>query len=139
MLMKMDRQQQASNPEVVARVVREILSTEDECDRGKEHFWVVGLNTQNVITYIDLVSLGILNSCIVHAREVYRTAIFKGVNAIIVVHNHPSNTLTPSPSDIKTTENLYKAGRILGISLLDSIIITDTGYYSFKAHNQVIK
>jgi len=80
---------QISNPEKVSEILRSILSTESEIDRDKEHIWVLGLSTSNVIRYIDLVSLGTLDMTLCDPREVFRLAVMKGVKAIIVAHNHP--------------------------------------------------
>jgi DNA repair protein RadC len=99
----------------------------------KEHFWVVGLNTRNAIQYIDLASLGTLNSSLVHPREVFRFAILKAVSSVIVSHNHPSGDPEPSDDDLTITRRLTEAGRIVGIDLLDHIVIGTRGsFYSFK-------
>ena len=68
--------------------------------------------------------VGTLNYSLVHPREVFRKAIAAGSNAIIIAHNHPSNSTDPSPADIKVAKTLEKCGDILGIQLLDSLIIT---------------
>lgn len=68
---------QITNPEKVFRIMQNILKSENEIDRDKEHFWVIGLNAKNVIKYIELVSLGILDASLVHPREIFRLAITK--------------------------------------------------------------
>jgi len=117
----------------IASALKAILMAENEVDRDKEHFWVVGLNTKNVIQYVDLCSLGILNRSLVHPREVFRLAIMKGVSSIIVAHNHPSGEVTPSADDHEVTIDLKKAGEVVGITLLDHIIISaeETPHFSF--------
>lgn len=112
-----------TNAEDIAGIMSAILSKESELDRQKEHFWVLGTNVKNVIQYIDLVSLGILNSCNVHPRETFRLAIMKGVASIFCIHNHPGGDTKPSSEDIRVTDQLIKAGTIVGIKLLDHIII----------------
>ncbi|AZK49123.1 DNA repair protein RadC [Paenibacillus lentus] len=81
----------------------------------KEHFMILVLNTKNRILSKEVISIGTLNSAIVHPREVFKPAIIKGAASIICVHNHPSGDPTPSPEDIGLTKRLVNAGEILGI------------------------
>lgn len=78
MIIKEHTRKQLSDPEAVAEIFREILAAEDEIDRDKEHFWVVGLDVKNGVRYIDLVSLGVLGHTVVHARETFSQAIRMG-------------------------------------------------------------
>ena len=121
--------------EAVHKIMSAILSSEEQIDRDKEHFWAIGLNCRNVIEYIELVSLGTLTCSLIHPRETYRLAIMKGVNSIILVHNHPSGLPDPSTEDKQITKRLSMAGSILGVELLDHIIIGRDSYFSFKAQN----
>ena len=121
-----------TGPEPVAEMFRSILQCEDEIDQNKEHFWVAGLNTAGCVRYVELVSLGTLTSNLVHPREVFRLAILKGVNSIIVGHNHPSGAIEPSGNDRDVTSRLRKAGDILGVEVLDHVIIGDQTFYSFN-------
>ena len=98
----------------------------------KEMFKALLLDTKNQIIKIVDVSMGSLNSSIVHPREVFSEAIKCGSNSIIFVHNHPSGDPTPSTEDIHTTERLVSAGNILGIKVLDHIVVGDGRYVSFK-------
>jgi len=125
------------SPENVADVFRSILKSECEVDQEKEHFWVMGLNTKNKVLYIELVSLGTINESIAHPREVFRSAIMKGVTSILFCHNHPSGEPEPSEGDITTTERLKKGGELLGIKVLDHIIIGDKDLYSFKTEGLI--
>lgn len=118
-----EHKKRLQNSNDVAEIMQKILGKEEENDQGKEHFWVVGVNTKNVIQYIELVSLGTLTESLVHPRETFRFAILKGVASIFCVHNHPSGEAEPSAADIKLTERLQKAGDIIGIKVLDHIII----------------
>jgi DNA repair protein RadC len=113
---------------------------EDEIDRDKEHFWAIGLNTKNVVLYVELVSLGTINSNLVHPREVFRMAIFKAAAQIIVGHNHPSGALEVSTEDKRVTERLRSAGDILGINLLDHIVIANGNpeHFSFQFHSTLL-
>jgi DNA repair protein RadC len=121
------------NDASVADLLHSILRTESSIDRDKEHFWTIGLNTRNVVKYVDLTCLGTLNASLVHPREVFRLAIMKGVASIVIGHNHPSGDSEPSEEDIRLTRRLIEAGRILGIEVLDHIIIADNNHLSFKA------
>lgn len=116
---------------------RAMLATDDEVGRDREHFWVAGLNTKNVVQYVELVHLGSLNACVVHPREIFRMAIVRGCNTIIACHNHPSDDVTPSQPDNECTRRLQQAGDILGIKLLDSLIIANNTeeFYSYGERN----
>jgi len=98
----------------------------------KEVFKVLLLNTKNQIIKIDEVSVGILNSALVHPREVFTNAIRKNASSIILIHNHPSGNPKPSKEDISLTERLIEAGKIIGINVLDHIIIGDGEFISLK-------
>jgi len=103
----------------------------------KEHFRVIMLNTKNVVMDIKDISIGNLNSSIVHPREVFCEAIKRSSFSIIICHNHPSGDPSPSQEDIDVTKRLYEAGKIIGIDLLDHIIIGDGCYISLKEKNLI--
>jgi len=132
MLIEEFKEQYVSCSKSVADICYAIIKTESVIDKDKEHFWSIGLDTSNKIKYVDLVSLGILNQAISAPREVYRQAIMQGINSLIICHNHPSGSLEPSPEDRKFTGQLYRAGEIIGIKLLDHVIIGTSGHYSFS-------
>ena len=117
----------------VSEVLHSLFKFEQEHDKEKEHFWILGLNTKNVVQYADLVSLGSLSAAIVHPRETFRVAVMKATANIIVGHNHPSGDTKPSQEDILLTKRLCQAGEILGINVLDHVIIGSEGqYFSFR-------
>ena len=97
----------------------------------QESFYIVLLNTKNRIIREILVSRGTLESSLVHPREVFKEAIRESASAVIFVHNHPSGDPQPSSDDIELTERLVKAGKLLGIRVLDHVIIGRRDYYSF--------
>lgn len=99
---------------------------------NKEVLKVILLNTKNVVIRIADVSVGSLNSSIVHPREVFHSAILAHSASIIICHNHPSGDPTPSAEDINITHRLKECGKIIGIDLLDHIIIGDRIYVSLK-------
>jgi DNA repair protein RadC len=101
-------------------------------DWHKEHFFGIYLSTRNTVIKVELISLGTLNASLIHPRELFRPAIIKSANQIIILHNHPSGEVEPSESDIATTERLKKVGELLGIKILDHIIFAKSKkYYSF--------
>ncbi len=98
----------------------------------RESFFVFHLNNRHAIISFETVSIGTINQTLVHPREVFRAAIAIGAAAIIIGHNHPSGRAVPSREDIRVTKNLVEAGEILGIPVIDHLVVTATGFYSFK-------
>ncbi len=98
----------------------------------KEYFKIILLDTKNNIKKVSEISVGSLNSSIVHPREVFSEAVVNSASSIILVHNHPSGESEPSHEDIALTNRLDECGKILGIKVLDHIIIGDGVFYSFK-------
>jgi len=103
----------------------------------KEHLRGLYLNSHNRIIHDEVISIGTINSNIVHPREVFRPAIEYSSVAIVLAHNHPSGNILPSDSDIEITEQLIKAGKIIGINILDHVIITRDSFMSIKADYQI--
>jgi len=132
MILSENTKEKIANSADVAKILQTILSAEHQTDQDKEHFWVVGLNNANRILYIELATLGILNETTIAPREVFRLAVMKACANIIIGHNHPSGELTPSTSDVITTNKLKEAGKIIDIKLLDHIIITREKHFSFN-------
>jgi DNA repair protein RadC len=107
-------------------------------DRQKENFVVIYLNARNELLRKEFVSIGTLNLSIVHPREVFGPAIEHHAMSLILTHNHPSGDPAPSANDKDITVKLVRAGDILGIEVVDHVIITKTGYYSFKEQNPAL-
>lgn len=103
----------------------------------KEHFKIAILDTKNQILAIENISIGTLNASIVHPRDVFKIAIKRNANSLILIHNHPSGDPNPSNEDISITNRLVDAGNLIGIKVLDHIIIGDNKYISFKEKNLV--
>lgn len=97
----------------------------------KEVFKIILLDTKNKPIAVKDISMGTLNSSIVHPREVFKEAIKESANSIILVHNHPSGDCSPSKEDVNVTEKLFNVGELLNIKILDHIII-GRDYYSFQ-------
>jgi len=127
MILRENTGENINTPAQVAALLHDLIDVEQEIDRDKEHFWTIGLDVRNTVKFIDLVSLGILTSSVIHARETFRLAIMKAVNSIIIAHNHPSGCLEPSREDIAVTTKLKDAGAILGIAVRDHVIIDNNG------------
>jgi DNA repair protein RadC len=106
-------------------------------DRKQEHFLSVSLNGANEVMSVRVVSMGLVNKAPVHPREVFADIIAERASAVIVAHNHPSGDLSPSAEDMKITKQLKEAAAILGLSLLDHIIFSTRGYYSFAEHHEL--
>ena len=104
----------------------------DIADKKQEHFVCISLNGAHEIIKKRIVTIGLVDRSQVHPREVYADVISDRAAAVIFAHNHPSGDLKPSNSDLKIHEQLTEAGKILGIRILDHLIITRKGYYSFQ-------
>lgn len=118
------------NPEDVAAFLNEVI-----WDARREHFWVLLLDTRHKIFKTEEISVGTLNSSLVHPREVFYPAIRQSASAIILAHNHPSGDVTPSEEDLALTNRLVQVGEIIGIPILDHFIVggaVSADYFSFK-------
>jgi DNA repair protein RadC len=98
----------------------------------QEQLRVLCLDTKNHVVHQQTVYQGTVNSSVVRAAEVFRPAIARNCLSLAVIHNHPSGDPTPSPEDIRTTEQLRKAGELLDIEVLDHVIIGHNRYVSLK-------
>lgn len=99
-------------------------------DKKQEHFVVLTLDGANRLIERRIITVGTLTENLVHPREVFADAISDRAASIVVAHNHPSGSLTPSRADLAVTERLVATGELLGIELLDHIIITREGHIS---------
>jgi hypothetical protein len=115
------------NSEDVVAILRDELLQAD-----RERLVCLFLNAKNVVTGMEVVSIGTLTSSPVTPREVFKAAILASAAAIIICHNHISGNPAPSVDDVQVTERISKAGELLGIKLLDHIIIAELGTYSFS-------
>jgi DNA repair protein RadC len=88
-----------------------------------ECFVVLLLNTRHRVKGHQLVTIGTMDTILVHSREVFRAAIIAGASAVVLMHNHPSGDPTPSEGDIKVTRDLIRAGQLLKIEVVDHMIV----------------
>ena len=98
----------------------------------QEHFRVILLNTRNQV--LDIVELyhGSLNSSMIRVGEVFKPAVRRNADSVIIIHNHPSGDPTPSPDDIAVTKAIVKAGKLLDIEVLDHVVIGQGRFVSLK-------
>lgn len=114
-------------PDDVASLVKGRLK-----GKKKEHFLALLLDTRNQLIKVAEISVGSLDTSIVHPREVFKEAISASAASVIFVHNHPSGDPTASEDDIKLTKRLAEVGEIMGIDVLDHIIVCDKQHLSLK-------
>lgn len=103
----------------------------------QEHFVVVSLNGAHEIMDVKVISVGSVNRTVVHPRDVFSVAVKSGASSLVVAHNHPSGTQEPSIEDYQLTERLIMSGKALGIQLIDHLIITKTGFFSFREDTNI--
>lgn len=104
---------------------------------AQEIFKVVILNTKNEVIKIETVTIGTINTNIIHPRELFRPAIRANANTVILIHNHPSGDPEPSREDILITKKLIDASRIIDIEIEDHVIIGDGRFVSMKEKNLI--
>jgi DNA repair protein RadC len=115
-----------TSPQDVAEIFIPLLR-----DELKEKFILVCLNSANKIIGHEIISVGNLNSSVVHPREVFKAAIDQRSASIILLHNHPSGNPDPSNEDISITKKMVESGKILDIPVFDHIIIAGNSFTSF--------
>lgn len=121
---------QISNPVDAIKILEGELKSLD-----REHFKAILLDTKNYIIGVSNISVGSLNSSIVHPRELFKDAIRQSANSMILAHNHPSGDTNPSNEDINLTKKLAEIGNLIGINIVDHIIIGINKHFSFKENN----
>jgi len=119
------KSKELTDPKKVYQLIKSKLK-----DYHREHFYIIALNSRN--HSIAEISVGSLNSSIVHPREVFAEAIKSKAASVIFVHNHPSGDPEPSEDDLILTKKLVESGKILGIEVFDHIVVTKNGFFSFK-------
>jgi len=115
----------------IYKVMQQILLRENRLRRAQEHFWIVGLDNQSRILFIELLALGQHNRTNINPSEAFRMAIYKLATRAMFVHNHPSGSTIASQADKDLTDYLYKAGKFLKIDILDHLVIAEKQYTSF--------
>ncbi len=120
------------NSDDIYGIMQKMLLREDKIDQNREHFWVIGLENNNRILFVELISLGTVNKALVEPMEVFSLALQKRAVKILLCHNHPSKELRPSDADKNITDKLIQVGIIVDTHVIDHLIISDRSYLSFK-------
>lgn len=123
---------QLNNPQKIVEWIRFNVGFSNQ-----EEFFAVYLNARGTIIKAEIMYKGSKNSSIIGVDEILRKAIILKASAIVVAHNHPSDSVMPSNNDIDLTNKLYSSCKMLGIPLLDHLIIGKSNYFSFKNHNML--
>lgn len=101
-------------------------------DLQHEEFWLILLNRANILIKKHKISIGGITNTIADPKIIFKTALEYMASSFVLIHNHPSSNLQPSKTDIQLTKNLVNAGKFLELPVLDHLIFTDRGYFSFK-------
>jgi DNA repair protein RadC len=112
-----------------AAIVRDMIGHAD-----REHFVALYIDVRLRVTHAEIVSVGTLTSAMAHPREVFKGAIVSNADRIVLAHNHPSGDLSPSEGDVAVTDRMVRAGELLGIEVLDSIIVGPLDGYRSIMH-----
>jgi DNA repair protein RadC len=123
-------EKRTSGPQTIrnAKDVYEYL--QDMRNLPKEHLRGIYLNSHHRIIHDEVISIGTINSNMVHPREVFKPAIEHGAAAVILAHNHPSGIVTPSQADIDITKHIIEVGKLIGIPVVDHVVITKNKFIS---------
>jgi DNA repair protein RadC len=127
-----EHMQMCDTPDRAAEYWRMHITTTPHFNAECECFIVLLLNTRRRVKGHHFVSIGTLDTLLVHPREVFRVAIVAAAGAIVLMHNHPSGDPTPSEADIKVTRDLIRAGQLMKIDVLDHVIIGNPNRCSLR-------
>ena len=116
----------------IYRIMHKILLRKSKISQDKEHLWLMILNSALKIKSIDIISIGTIQETLGNPMEIYSIAMKKRAVYIALIHNHPSGELPPSRDDIDLTNQIMEVGKMHSIPLIDKLIISQTGYFSFK-------
>lgn len=119
------------NSDDIYGIMQHVLLRENKIDQNREHFWVIGLENNNRILFIELISLGTVNKTLAEPMEVFSFALQKRAVKIILCHNHPSGELKPSDADKDISDRLIQVGIIVDTEVVDHLIISTKSYLSF--------
>jgi DNA repair protein RadC len=122
-----------NSPDAVYRMMEDVLHMSDNAE---EYCYLLCLNTKNALIGVFEISHGTVNSSLVAMREIFVRSLLCGSTNIILVHNHPSQNVSPSKEDISLTDKLSKGAQLIGVNLLDHIII-GSSYYSLKENGHM--
>jgi DNA repair protein RadC len=121
-----------TSPPIIRTATDAFIYLSDMRTLPREHMRGLYLNAHHKLIHDEVISIGTVNSSIIHPREVFKPAIEYGAAAVILAHNHPSNVIDPSEADIEITRQLVSAGKIIGIPLIDHIVIGKESFISIN-------
>ncbi len=128
----------APSGKIILQSVSDVAAQASEyCEKTKEYLVGFYLNARHQLLSKEIISIGTLTASLAHPREIFAPAIGKAAAGVILVHNHPSGDPSPSHEDMKLTKRIAEAGKIMGIELLDHLIVSESGCYSFKTSGQL--
>ena len=127
-----DAMQTCDTPDKIADYWHRHIVTHPYYDSDRECFVAIMLNTRRRVKGHYLVSIGTMDTILVHPREVFRLAIMTAASALVLAHNHPSGDHTPSEADIKVTSDLIRAGQLLKIEVIDHVVIGRPSFSSLR-------
>jgi DNA repair protein RadC len=127
-----DRLQICDTPEKAVEYWKMHIATSPQLNAECECLVVILLNTRRRVKGHQLLTIGTMDTLLVHPREVFRAAVIGSAAAVVLMHNHPSGEPSPSEADIKVTRDLVRAGQLLKIELLDHVIIGNPGHASLR-------
>lgn len=129
----------ASITKVIIQTVQDVLlQVRDIADKKQEYLIVLYLNARHELVLKEVVGVGNLNSLRITPKEIFSYALQTPCASLIVIHNHPSNDPSPSDDDIHFTRRIHEAGEVMGIPLIDHMIVSKSGYYSFRENKIVM-
>jgi len=121
------------NAEDIFSVMQRILLRENKIDRDKEHFWIIGLASNDRLLFVELVSLGSATETVIEPMKVFRMAVMRNTAKAVLVRNHPTLELESSMQERDVCDRLIQVGRILNVPVVDHLVITPHTYQRFEA------
>lgn len=134
-----DQKIKVLKPYLFYPIMREVLLREKGIDKRRERGWVASLASDGMLLNLELISIGNSHSVNIEPSAVFGIALQKESRYVILVHYHPDGTLEPSKDDDEFTENMIATGEIVKVHVLDHMIITDSGYYSYSEKGDIEK
>lgn len=127
-MVKYEGEQSLTSPQMVYEFLKETLHLHEYAE---ESLYAVGLSGTGYVKCIFKISQGSQNCSVSNIGGLFKRLLLANCSAFFVAHNHPSNNINPSQSDVQTTENIKKIGKMLEVPMLDHIIVGENDYYSF--------
>lgn len=115
----------------IYRVLQPILLRISKLNRDREHCWLMHLDASQRVRCVELLAVGTQRTVLIDPMDVFHRAIVRRASSVVVIHNHPSGNLKPSGADKMMTEKLMQTSRFANVRMLDHLIISEEGYYSF--------